>query len=83
MVDYSSRYPEVSKLSTATSAAVIATMKGVLLDMGSQKLFVATMGPTIPSMSLHHLQTPMDFNTQLVVLISHRAMVRQRGWCRP
>ena len=34
MVDYFSRYPEVGKLSTTTSAAVIATMKGVFARYG-------------------------------------------------
>ena len=45
MVDYSSRYPEVSKLSTTTSAAVIATMKGVFARHGIPEVVCSDNGP--------------------------------------
>ena len=49
MVDYFSRYPEVSKLSTTTSAAVIATMKGVFARYEIPEVVRSDNGPQYSS----------------------------------
>ena len=49
MVDYFSRYPEVSKLSTTISGAVIATMKGVFARHGIPEVVRSNNGPQYSS----------------------------------
>ena len=82
VVDYFSRYPEISKLTTTTATAVIVAMKAVFGRHGIPEIVRSDNGPQYSSTSLLCLQTPMDFSTPQVALIIHRAMARQRGWCR-
>ena len=82
MIDYFSRYVEVTKLSTTTSASVISALKSNFARNGIPDLLISDNGPQYSAKEFKNLQSLMKLHTRQAVLITHRGMGKQRGQLR-
>jgi len=62
IVDYFSLYPEIVKMSSTTSACIIAALKNILHGMKYSKSSGVTMGLTIALKNLQPLQKLIIFS---------------------
>ena len=83
LVDYFSRFPEMTKLNSTTSGSVISTMKlQCLLGTGFQKFCVATTVPNTLRMISESLRLAMDSNTSQAAPIILLVTDWQKERCR-
>ena len=78
VVDYFSRYPEVAKLTSTTSSAIITRLKSIFA-----KCYEVTMVHNIRLENFPRLQKSMGLNMSRAVRDTHRVMGRQNVLFRP
>ena len=72
VVDYFSRYIEVMKLTTTTSAAIISALKAIFRGMAFLTRWQLIMVLNMPQQSLVSFQNPITSLTRQAVRITHR-----------
>ena len=82
LVDYYSRYIEISKLSSTTSSSVIQHIKSILVRHGIPETFVSDNGPNFHQWPLPSLLWTMAFTTRLVAPIIPKVMGKQNVRCK-
>ena len=78
VLDYYSRYIEILKLTTTTSADVICQLKSIIARCGIPEELVSDNGPQYTAEEFACLQRNTDSNTRPVARSSHRLTVKLR-----
>ena len=65
IVDVTSRFPVVRKLSRETTSAIVTSLKGVYADFGLPKRILSDNGPCFKSREFH------EFHEKLGVMVEH------------
>ena len=74
LVDYYSRFPEVIKLNTMTSSAVIRVLQAAFSIYGIPEMLQSDIGPQYASQELQSLQENTHFSTSQAPLDTRRVM---------
>ena len=82
VVDYYSRYPEVIKLHSTTSAAIISALKTIFSRHGIQQTVISDNGPQYNSFEIKEFPPLMDSSTLHLAHITHKEMALPNAWSR-
>ena len=83
VVDYFSRYPEVAKLVSTTSADVIRALKSLFGQHGIPEAIVTDNGPQFDSREFEEFTTKFGIKHETSSPSTHRLMARLRGLYKP